>query len=233
MSSSDSQKCQFSLRIERGRTRFPERLIDEERFLIGAGSNCHLQLGGEMPILHSIVVTTPEGLWIDSVVQTPQLLVNRLPVRECELVSGDVLEIGDFTFVIEEKFAMTESVPADDIENEQVDLRDLSAEDLVDLLQAEMTALEEHEASRVDGATALLNAAAELQQTALSDAGTQLLAETLAQRKTELDAREARLAEKAGHLQKAQQRLEEYIEQLASRVSKDQTGGDESFRKTA
>ncbi len=236
MSSSDSQQRQFSLRIERGRTRFPERPIDEERFLIGAGSNCHLQLGGEMPILHSVVVATSSGLWIDSVVKTPQLLVNRQPVRECELLSGDILEIGDFTFVVEEKSVMTDSIPIDDSDNDHVDLRDLSAEDLVDLLDEEMTTLEEYEAARTSGAKALLDTASEIQpqvKVPESEIDLQSLAAQLAKQASELDIRESILAEKADHLQKAQERLEKQIELLTSRVKSEQDDSDESFRKTA
>src|SRR5688500_1252666 len=45
------------LEVRRGRTRAPRRAVRRQRFLIGAGSNCQLQLGGsDIPILHSILL---------------------------------------------------------------------------------------------------------------------------------------------------------------------------------
>lgn len=233
MSSSDSQQRHFSFRIERGQTRFPERPIDEERFLIGAGSNCHLQLSGGMPILHSVVIASPEGLWIDSVVKTPQLLVNRQAVRESKLLSGDILEIGDFIFVVEERSVVTDPTIVDGIENEQVDLRELSAEDLVDLLNEEMTTIEEYETAQAAGVVALRDAAADLQRKDQSQDDLHSFVAQLAKRAIELDEREALLAKKADHLQKSQERLDKQVEQLNARLNETQDDGNESFRKTA
>lgn len=101
----------YMLVIERGRSRFPHRPIWGERFLIGAGSNCQLQLGGDVPILHSIILQQADGLWIDSVVLEPALLINGKRVREGELHRGDLIEIGTFQFLVETRSeALTEIV---------------------------------------------------------------------------------------------------------------------------
>ncbi len=235
MSSTDSPERQFSLRIERGRTKHPERPINEERFLIGAGSNCHLQLGGEMPILHSVIIPVDAGLWIDAVVKEPQLLVNRSPVRESALHKGDLVEIGDFVFVVDERtVGISENVVEEDIseniEDENVDLREISAEDLIDLLGEEIRAIEEFEAAQVSGADALLETASQAQDLQAIDS----LAAELEIRSAELARREELLSEKASHLQKAQVRLEKYLQQLTAQAQKEtDKDGDNPFRKTA
>ncbi|QDT33798.1 FHA domain-containing protein [Thalassoglobus polymorphus] len=235
MSSTDSPERQFSLRIERGRTKHPERPIDQERFLIGAGSNCHLQLGGEMPILHSVIIPVEAGLWIDAVVQEPQLLVNRSPVRESALHKGDLVEIGDFVFVVDERtLGSSENVVEDDssenVEDENVDLREISAEDLIDLLGEEIRAIEEVEAAQVSGADALMEAAEQTQDQQSIDS----LAAELEIRSAELAKREELLSEKASHLQKAQGRLENYLQQLTAQAQQEtDKDGDNPFRKTA
>ncbi|MBT5018032.1 hypothetical protein N8590_00690 [bacterium] len=230
MSSSGSNlHHQYALRIERGRTQHPERPICEDRFLIGAGSNCHLQLGGEMPILHSVVIQTDDGLWIDSVVQLPQLLVNRQQVRDCQIFAGDLIEIGDFVFSVQGSEITQEAVEVDlHEEDEDVDLRELNAEDLVDLMAEEMEVLDNITEARQTGANALLESVQNGQVTQ------NIQNDDLQNRELELDRREAALADKADHLQRAQERLEEYLRKLTAHVNSDSnTDGDNPFRKTA
>lgn len=236
----DAQQRQFFLKIERGRTRHPERPIDNDRFLIGAGSNCNLQLGGEMPILHSVLITNSDGLWIDAVVREPQLLVNRQPVQACALNAGDLVEIGSFVFVVIEKPA-AESVDLEDYEvDENVDLRELSAEDLIDLLAAEISTLETLDASRQNGARSLLSAISAASQGTSEMPHSEMalenrsLGEQLVLRGAELDQREAILAQKAEHLLRAQERLENYLEKITARVAAESASDDDNpFRKTA
>lgn len=217
---------QFALRIERGRTQHPERPISETRFLIGAGSNCHLQLGGEIPILHSVILQVESGLWIDAVVPEPALLVNRQPVRECQIFAGDLIEIGDFVFTLQENkaFSVGDEVSEAD---EDVDLSELSAENLVDLLAEEVSSLEAIEEARIRGAETLLERLDAFSKgEALPESG---LEADLQQRTLELDRREAELAKKAEHLQRAQDRLEKYLVSLAAKAA----GDDPQVRRTA
>lgn len=250
MSSNDSPQRQYFLRIERGRTRHPERPITVDRFLIGAGSNCHLQLGGEMPILHSILVPVDEALWIDAVAPEPRLYVNRKHVQDGPLFAGDLVEIGDFVFSVGERVLDLPQFPEIDVADENVDLEELTAEDLADLLREEIRQIEELEASRISGLNALLQAAqAESQQTqpeflesqtpvsvASSPLNPPLVAEDLDKRAAELDLREAALAERAEQLLRAQERLESYLQQLVAQsqsTGQRQDGDDSTVRRTA
>lgn len=84
------------LRIARGGTRFPLRPVCTARFLIGAGTNCHLQLGGEIPLLHSLLLREFDGWTIEAIAPEPRLLVNGDEVRRCRLQPDDVVTIGPF-----------------------------------------------------------------------------------------------------------------------------------------
>jgi hypothetical protein len=88
------------LEIRKGRTGFPLRPISGDRFLIGAGSHCHLQLGGDsMPMLHSLLVIDGKRAYLEAVVPTPALQVNGQARRAVELVDEDHVTIGEFEFV--------------------------------------------------------------------------------------------------------------------------------------
>jgi len=87
--------------IHRGRTRFRQRPFVRDRFLIGAGSNCDLQLGGTgIPILHSLIVLEDGQPRIEAVVASPALVVAGRPVRESRLAAGELVEIGSFALVV-------------------------------------------------------------------------------------------------------------------------------------
>lgn len=225
MSSSAPQKFQFALRIERGRTRHPDRPILTDRFLIGAGSNCDLQLGGDIPILHSVIVPSEDGLWIDAVAAEPKLIVNHNDVRECQLEIGDLIEIGSFVFSVVQQVAAPPELDHED-ESEELQLSSLSAEELIDLLAGELAEMERLEGRRVQGAAALLAAAR--QEQAINTG-------LLERRAAELDAREQSLQQRTEHLERAQARLEEFLRQLASSSATSAPGddGDHPVRKTA
>lgn len=90
------------IEIERGRTRFPRRPFRGERLLIGAGSNCDLQLGGAgIPILHSLIYRDGANLRIEAVVDVPPLLVAGRQVREAIVTDGDRIELGRFAFRVQ------------------------------------------------------------------------------------------------------------------------------------
>lgn len=211
----------FVLHIERGRTDFPERPINAERFLIGAGSNCHLQLGGEFPILHSIVIPRDEDLWIDAVVPAPLLIVNGRPVRESLLQRGDVIEIGEFVFTVGKR------EPAEPNALESIDeplpAGELTAAELVDHLEAEMSGFEELDQARELGARALLQAAraaappVDVQQER-EDTIRELLLE-LQQRSEELNRRERILNDYAARLERTQQEIRDQLRALEARLA--------------
>lgn len=203
----------FVLLVERGQTRFPERPVDRDRYLIGAGSNCQLQLGGEMPILHSIIVPEGDHLWIDAVVPNPPLIVNGNAVRESELHVGDVLEIGEFVFSVAiGRVSQARAVPQPSSA--------LSANELVDALDAELKALEQIDSTRATGAAALLAAAGTVAVSAASPA-TDGLDRMLQERARDLDRREAALQAVAEKLERAQQDLQRQIALLAEQLGRE------------
>ncbi len=89
------------LEICRGRTKFPQRPISTDRFLIGSGEHCDLRLGGDKtPILHSMIRFENDELLLEAFAFTPPLQVNG-QVKECVVIhEGDHIEIGSFAFVV-------------------------------------------------------------------------------------------------------------------------------------
>lgn len=88
------------LLVRRGRTHFPVRPLSVPRFLIGSGTNCHLQLGGGLPMLHSMIVRE-EGRWvIEAIAPEPALIVNGVRRRRQVLCMHDVIGIGEFELVL-------------------------------------------------------------------------------------------------------------------------------------
>lgn len=151
------------LEVRRGLTRSRRRPIRSQRFLIGAGSNCQLQLGGEeIPILHSILLVNEEGAHIDALVSTPELLVNGVPQRTADLKHGDVFSIGRFEFAVNVpdgtvlSQAVAEELPLTEIGN----LEEMSAAELVERIEQEQACVDRFENARAEGARALLQSIA-------------------------------------------------------------------------
>ncbi|WP_437193110.1 FHA domain-containing protein [Planctomicrobium sp. SH527] len=158
METASSASSGFVLVIERGRSQFPRRPIEGNRFLIGSGSNCHLQLGGQIPILHSIIIPQGSSLWIDAFVSDPPLKVNGQTIRESELHRGDLIEIGTFAFTVDqEEVALPEA---------QISEPQLSPEELLHVLANGLDFLQKAESGRESGARALLAEIARLQSAA-------------------------------------------------------------------
>ncbi len=157
METASSASSSFVLVIERGRSQYPRRPIEGNRFLIGSGSNCHLQLGGQIPILHSIIIPQGNSLWIDAFVADPPLKVNGQTIRESELHRGDLIEIGSFVFSVDqEEIALPEAQQSES---------QISPEELLHVLANGLDYLQKAEAGRKSGARALLAEIARLQST--------------------------------------------------------------------
>src|SRR4051812_40972215 len=78
------------LEVCRGTTQFPRRPFPAGRFLIGAGAECDMRLGGsEMPALHSILQVDARGMTIEAVAQAPQLKLNGKVTQGARLRVGD------------------------------------------------------------------------------------------------------------------------------------------------
>ncbi len=88
------------LEVRRGRTHFPQRPLTSSRILIGSGTNCHLQLGGDVPMLHSLLVLDEEHWTLDVIAPEPTLFVNGEVCRHRELCIGDRIQLADFEFAL-------------------------------------------------------------------------------------------------------------------------------------
>ncbi len=170
---------QHSLEIVKGKTRFPVRPLQGDRLTIGAGTCCGLQLSGQsMPILHSVVHIAEGEVTIEALAPQPRLLLNGIPHQTSVLADGDVITIGPIEFVFRQgqhsQPAMSISraglsgSPAEtsapitpdkrdhSMTNETI-LKDLSASELVDLIEQDVQMIEQYESRREQGAAALLS----------------------------------------------------------------------------
>jgi len=178
------------IEIRGGRTRFPRRPITGGRLLIGSGSNCHLQLGGGIPMAHSVIRQENEGWTIEALASEPRLMVGGAVARRSALRDGDVIEVGRFRLiahlphVAENELLAPIDVPgtlalaAGNDGEFAASLASLSAEELVDRLAADVTAAVM--AARGDSAADALGGDAEAADDDSIDDG-QLVAEVMAQ----------------------------------------------------
>lgn len=210
----------YVLLIERGQTRFPQRPVNSQRFLIGAGSNCHLQLAGDVPLLHSIIIPDGDHLWIDAVSPYPPLLVNGQPQRESTLHTGDVLEIGAYVFTVGYQHPAVQAAIVN-----QKSAADMTVAELIEAIQAELEESDALASAREAGATALLQAARASAQNGQTPSqpnhsapALQLLDE-LRLRAESLDLREAILQEHARQLEATQAELQRQLESACARIS--------------
>ncbi|WP_298864288.1 FHA domain-containing protein [uncultured Gimesia sp.] len=169
---------QYSLEITKGKTEFPIRPIQDQRLTIGAGSCCGLQLGGhDMPILHTVIQIDDQEALIRAISPQPKLLLNGTPIHGSTLSDGDHISIGPLEFV----FRLTCAPIATNISNaglsgspfetsvhitpdkrdhsmtNETTLKDLSASELIDLIEQDFQLIEQFESRREQGAAALLS----------------------------------------------------------------------------
>jgi hypothetical protein len=204
---SSSDQSRLWVEVRRGRTRAPRRAVRSERFLIGAGSNCQLQLGGdEIPILHSILLVNEDGAHIDAVVPWPQLIVNGSPCRTADLHDGDQFTIGKFEFAVHEQ---RPAGAGQAISAPMQDLPEVAEDD--DLGALSVAARGIAAGDEADGPASPDQLLQELQSLSLElDRRTQLLAR-----------REAECAERAASLLKVHDQIAGQMEQMAVRLAED------------
>lgn len=147
------------LRILRGKSQYPLRAIDRSQFLIGAGSNCQIQLSaGEIPMIFAVLRLDDAGCChVEAMHGEPAMLVNGTRQRSSNLRSGDRVSIGSYEF---EFLSPAEHEGRDSLKLEAyaaaqpdipypliipqvpADLSALSAEELVDRIERELELLE-------------------------------------------------------------------------------------------
>ena len=235
------------LEIRRGKTNFPLRPISGDRFLIGAGSHCHLQLGGEhVPMLHSLLVIEGKQATLEAVVSEPPLLVNGEVCRLVELSDEDTVVIGDFEFVFHRLVATEPASQAATIApsmpdhpsmpDDMAQLSQFSAAHLVALIEEDAARVSEYDRNCELGAAALLDAArqigdashpATVPMTTYRQADSEgLRTEPLTTPSQSLAEREAECLRLAAQLQLAQQQLALQMEEFAKQISSWQGSGD-------
>jgi hypothetical protein len=142
----------------------------ENRFLIGAGSNCDLQLGGQgIPVLHSLITLDASGAAIEAVVPAPPLVVGGRSVRQMALTQDDLIEIGPYAIVVHPGLptAIDLMAPVDVealLEQQRRDVAaanevsGLNARELTDRIEAELAAIASVERGTASGLAAVLEA---------------------------------------------------------------------------
>jgi hypothetical protein len=215
------------LEIRRGKTNFPLRPISGDRFLIGAGSHCHLQLGGEhVPMLHSLLVIEGKTAHLEALVSEPPLRVNGEARRSVELHDEDTVEIGDFEFVFHRlvatepsgQVAMASSSDTEDASG-VADLSQLSAVELVGLIEEEARQIAVFNRSRELGAASLLDAA----RRAGADshpASVPMMAYPPQTTVEVIEDREAECFRRAAELRQAQEQLASQMAEFATLVAR-------------
>jgi len=155
----------LALEICRGKTQFPLRPIAGDRCLIGSGEKCDMRLGGPgIPLLHSLLYQDGTDIWLDVISLSPQLLVNGKPHSEGNVAPGDHIAIDGFEFIIRQTDSPEAAGLADPhqiVESGQADVEppdvsELSALELVELIEQEEKLIEEFDSRREAGAEALL-----------------------------------------------------------------------------
>lgn len=167
-SASGPSPSELFLEISRGKTAQPQRPIQGDRFLIGSGEWCDLCLGGKnIPTLHSVIHLDGEQIWIDAVSNSPELKIDGEVTSFAELTPGAEISIGSFKLTLRRNSAKKAAelngqyrvVPADESEEfDDRELGELSASELVDLIESEMVLVEEIEQRKQRGAAALMDA---------------------------------------------------------------------------
>ncbi|MGE5193356.1 MAG: FHA domain-containing protein [Deltaproteobacteria bacterium] len=153
------------LEVTKGFTRFPRRPVTHPRFLIGAGSTCDLRLGGEgMPALHSLITVSGRDITLEAIAAEPPLKVNGRHVQTALLHDGDVIDVGEVELLARFEAGQTPagaqmiSAPPSAPVDADRPVPELSAAELVDLIEQEEKQIEDFETRQREGATALVQA---------------------------------------------------------------------------
>ena len=167
---SSTSQSPLVFEITRGRTESPFRPVSRDRFLIGAGERCDLRLGGEgMPAVHSVVHVDGGEIWLETLADSPEVRVNGRLTRSAALEPGDKLEVGSFSLTLHRTSSAREiakprlfgasvsEILSEEEATNPLDIEELSARELVDLIEQEEALIEEFEARRRMGAQALMD----------------------------------------------------------------------------
>ena len=163
--SSLSLPVHLVLEVTRGRTRYRRRPVTHPRFMIGAGATCDLRLGGDrMPALHSIITVIGREITLEAIGAEPGLTVNGRLVRNVLLHDGDTIGIGEVELLarLEAGHAPAAVEQPGRVTSGPIDaerpLAEISAAELVDLIEQAERTIDDFEDRQRDGANALVDA---------------------------------------------------------------------------
>jgi len=163
------------LKMADGECRFPIRPVREGDFLVGSGMDCDLRLGdGLLPPLHSVLRVTPTRAYWTRLVRQPDLIINGESVQQADLNDGDLVEIGPFRMLFRLASARAEEsiqrlLQADSPSLVRSALADMTAPQLVDALQNEISSLNSLTRHAADSMAELITAASELSESVAAE----------------------------------------------------------------
>jgi Inner membrane component of T3SS, cytoplasmic domain len=158
------------LKISRGQTRFPNRPVLTERYLIGAAPTCDLCLTGhDVPPLHSVIVKDGRNYRWEAMMSCPVVRHNGRVCDWFPLEEGDVVSVGHVEFTVHigtisnmtRELGVAPAVTVNDPVHEPpgwTDLADAPAPQLVDRLERDLDWIDRFDRRRQLGAGALLDA---------------------------------------------------------------------------
>jgi hypothetical protein len=159
----------LTLRITLGATRFPVRPVLKDRFTLGSGAACDLRLGAEFPKLFAVIVVAAPEVLLEQLAPSPALCVNGQPTQSAVLETGDRIRLGGIeleaiipaatrlSFPSPLLGRVVETVSAEEAAVfDAAELSELSAADLVNLIEQEERVAERDQAGRDLGAESLL-----------------------------------------------------------------------------
>lgn len=162
----ESNEPKLYLEIVKGSTEFPNRPVYEGVFLIGSGSNCDLRIGGSnTPAVHSILRADDGNVHIESLSRKPALRVNSQPCEAATLNDGDHIQVGSIQMIARfQPLAIPATLPIPvavqkPAEEVPTDIANLSAEQLLTLLEQDIALVENHVVSQNAAADRLVDAA--------------------------------------------------------------------------
>lgn len=258
----EDQQSRFVLAVQQGQTKFPVRPLLGDRLLIGAGSQCQLQLGGDMPLVHSLLTCGPRGWEIEALSNWPLLMVNHQSVRRVLLQPGDVLQLGDFVFCY--RLAQRGELPVlqgdmvqqanDSVASESLPMVDavasdpqlLSATELAEQLAEALNELKQLESRQRRGWERLLTAVATAHEELETPAerSRQISAPESTPSKVsqqqglllaidDLQKREAQLQQKLDQLDRQRQQVREELDSLQTTLQQLRQGLETPWRRSA
>ncbi|HUG19236.1 MAG TPA: FHA domain-containing protein [Planctomycetaceae bacterium] len=166
----------FSLEVLQGKTNHRLRPLPLGRLCVGRGEKCWLRLGGhDMPEIHSWLDVGLREIAVYVFEEVPPVQVNGKRVRFALLHGGESLRIGTFEFVIHcqevEPTARALNGPHFDLsqmsdvsDHLERPLEELSAEELIGLLDDELRQITRYESRERAGMQQLLSAVREMQE---------------------------------------------------------------------